>query len=349
MRGADLITDRYYVRNAEASLFGAGPSWWYPERAADFVMREHLPGNIFNDFNLGAFLTWRLGPDYPVYSDNRAMPFGPGLLFHQQWLLHQSLDSAAWEQEADQRGINTLFLSTSRYGGMQFPLADYCRSRNWVPVYLDDVAAVFVRNRPENEPLIRRLRIDCATAPITRPVTSHGWRRRSEAFEFYSNVAAIFYVLHRDGDAFEALARAEQLFPDDASIHLTKAQLFEANGRNADAEREYRVALRLRETSIGWYLLGRLLGSEKRWTEAEDAVQRAAQSDVYPHAMYLELGELYLATRQPALALKAFEEAHAHSPFCGDVAQFGSEFNAQLERGEARATHMLRGEKRIPQ
>jgi hypothetical protein len=37
IRGTDLVTDRTYVMAAETTVFGAGPSWWYPERAAEFV------------------------------------------------------------------------------------------------------------------------------------------------------------------------------------------------------------------------------------------------------------------------------------------------------------------------
>src|SRR5947209_9681443 len=32
-RSFDLISNRYYLRSAQLSLFGSGLSWWFPERA----------------------------------------------------------------------------------------------------------------------------------------------------------------------------------------------------------------------------------------------------------------------------------------------------------------------------
>lgn len=341
-RGTDLVTDRTYIMAAETTLFGVGPSWWYPERAAEFVRRERLPGNIFNDFNVGAFLTWKLGPDYPVYSDNRAIPFGVGLLFHQDALIRQLPDSTAWHQEADRYGINTLLVSVARYAGLgAFPLQAFCMSQNWRPVYLDDVAAVFIRNRPENAPLVQRLQIDCATIPFTPPVHSGGWRGKAETFQFDSNSAAVQYFLGRDQEAFAALNRAKRLFPEDADVDLGMGELFQAHMQLNEAEQEYRTALRLKEISIGWYALGILLASEKRWSESSAALEQAANLSVYPHGTYLQLGDVYLSASQPREALAAFERARRSSPFRDDAAPFGGQFVADVAEGQARAWTML--------
>ncbi len=342
IRGADLVTNRAYIVAAEATLFGTGPSWWYPERAAEFVRSEHLPGKVFNDFNTGAYLTWKLGPDYPVYSDNRAMPFGIGLLFHQSQLLGQSPDSEAWQQEADKYGINTMLVSVARYGGLgSFPLQALCTSQNWRPVYLDDVGAVFIRNKAENASFIQRLQIDCATVPFTPPAEAGGWGGKAEAFQFAANSAAILYLLGRDQEAFAALDRAQRLFPEDAGIDLSRGQLFQAHGQLDEAEREYRTALSLKDTSVGWYALGMLLASENRWSESAAALERAASLDVYPHGKYLQLGNVYLRASQPREALIAFGKARRANPFQGEAASFGNGFVAQTAEGEARAWTML--------
>ena len=62
LRSTDLVTDRYYLDSGQITLFGTGPSWWYPERAVAFLKREALPGNVFHDYGLGGYLTWRIGP-----------------------------------------------------------------------------------------------------------------------------------------------------------------------------------------------------------------------------------------------------------------------------------------------
>ena len=170
IRGADLAWNRYYLFAGQTSLFGPGVSWWYPERATAFLLRERLPGNIFNDYNLGGYLTWRIGPAYPDYVDGRVIPFGAPFLTHQRDLMQQQPDSPEWQREADLRNINTILVSVARYGGLgSFPLQQFCASEAWRPVYLDEVAAIFVRNRPENAAWINHLQIDCATVHIDPP------------------------------------------------------------------------------------------------------------------------------------------------------------------------------------
>jgi hypothetical protein len=86
------------MRSTQLSLFGTGLSWWYPERAVEFLQREKLPGNVFNGYSLGGFLTWRLFPEYRDYIDSRALPFGPQLFFRAYQLSVEPPDAPAWHQ-----------------------------------------------------------------------------------------------------------------------------------------------------------------------------------------------------------------------------------------------------------
>ena len=59
IRAYDLVSDRAYILAGEDVLFGAGLSKSYPKNAAEFILREQLPGNIFNDYDLGGYLVFR--------------------------------------------------------------------------------------------------------------------------------------------------------------------------------------------------------------------------------------------------------------------------------------------------
>jgi hypothetical protein len=78
VRIADLISSRANIVADSGTLFGSGESWWFPERAAAFIRREKLPGNVFQEYNLGGFTAWGLGPDHRDFIDGRNVspPFG---------------------------------------------------------------------------------------------------------------------------------------------------------------------------------------------------------------------------------------------------------------------------------
>ncbi len=344
VRGGSLIWNRYYLATGQLSLFGAGASWWYPDRACDFLLREHLPGNIFNTYSVGGYLSWKLGPEYPVYVDGRAVPFGADFLSHYSELLQHHPDSQTWLREADLRNINTILVPVSRYAGLEeFPLAQYCGSQDWRPVYLDDVSAIFVRNRPENAPWLKRLQIDCRTVAFSPPPTlasSSRTRQTGELYNFFANAGTILYVLGHAEDALKDLKAAEAIFPDDNNLHLTEGQLFQAYNRPDLAERQYLTALRLRPTDMGWYLLSRLRMTEGRYDDAADALAHSADLSYQASNRYLELGELDLQMHRPQEALKAFARAASKSPYAVNSPE-GAEFSARVARGQALAWQNL--------
>ncbi|HXY24872.1 MAG TPA: tetratricopeptide repeat protein [Candidatus Acidoferrum sp.] len=340
IRIADLVTGRYYLDSEQLTLFGTGASWWYPERAASFLERERLPQNIFHDYGQGGYLAWRVGPEYPDFVDGRYIPFGQELFAEQTKLMSAPPDSQEWEQAADRWKINTLIFPVARYAGLgRFPLQDFCESTEWKLVYLDEVSAIFVRNRPENAALIGRLHLTCANAPILTPPYTVGdsYRTHAERFNFLMNAGSIFYVLGRDKEAESALGQAEQLFPENPNLHLVKAQLFAATDRLDDAEREYLHVVKSNPSDAAWYALARLYSSEHRYPEAVRCVNEAVLLSQAPHERLRALGVLYLYMNQPQEALAAFQRAEKESPYRADSAELGITFRALLAEGRARA------------
>jgi len=130
LRASDLVSNRSYLGTTNLSTFGAGLSWWFPEGAASFIERENVPGRIFNNYDEGGYLTWRLGPKYPDYIDGRALPFGPQLFERNQQLMSTPPDSLEWQREAEQYDINAIIVPLARYNGVElFPvLRQFCAS-----------------------------------------------------------------------------------------------------------------------------------------------------------------------------------------------------------------------------
>lgn len=47
----------------------------YPVKMAEYILSNSLPSNIFNHFNWGGYLMWRLYPKYKVFVDGRALNY----------------------------------------------------------------------------------------------------------------------------------------------------------------------------------------------------------------------------------------------------------------------------------
>lgn len=346
IRSRDLISNRYYMRSAHLSLFGTGLSWWFPERAVEFLQREQLPANVFNEYSVGGFLTWRLFPAYPDYIDGRALPFGPQLFFRAYDLSVQPPDSPAWQQEADARNINTIIVPLARYSGMTlFPQLDaFCRSQSWRPVYLDEVSAIFVRHTPQSAQLVDRLQLDCEKISFNLPLdlsTAHSSRTKAELFNAWANAGGVLYSIERYPEALAYLDRAQTVFPDNANVHLLRALVLEQTTRPTEAEAEFRTSLALEPSDETWLDFGLFYMTQKRYAEAVDLFRQSAESSTRPHEMWMMLGQAYLQLHQPQPALEALDKAVESSPFSVEAESLGASFNSLIATGRAKAWYQL--------
>jgi tetratricopeptide (TPR) repeat protein len=331
LRIADLTSNRYYVVSASTFGFGPGESWWFPERAAAFIERERLAGNIFQPYNLGGFTALRLGPSYLDYIDGRGV--SGAVSAEEQSLLSQSPDSALWQEVASRRNINVILLPLARYGGLGiFDLNAFCGAAEWRPIYLDEVSLVLIRRTEQNKPWIDRLELSCQNAIFTPPPKAS----RAELYNFYANSGAVLYALARDSEAEAAWQHALELEVEDPNIHLFLAQLYQQQQRPGDAEREYRAALSRRESTAAWYALGRLLAMEHRYAEAEQAIESAATMTPTPANQYKALGQVQLHLN-PEHALASLLKAEHAGPGQDDPSPAAREFRAQIAEGRGRA------------
>ena len=201
VRCFDLATNRFYLRGSSESTFGAGLGWWFSERAAEFIASNNLPGEIFNSYDAGGYVAWRLGPERRDTIDGRAPVFGVAAIQHNSKLLATSPDSPLWQQEANRYLINTVLLPIARFDGIELTrLQEFCNSTSWRPVYLDEVSAVFVRKYVLGafNGRLEPYSVDCATVPLpARPPRNGG----ADAFNTWANSAVVLASLGRSSEA----------------------------------------------------------------------------------------------------------------------------------------------------
>jgi tetratricopeptide (TPR) repeat protein len=333
---ADYVTSRNYVVFNPDLRFGTGGASWLPSRAAAFIQREQLPGNIFEDYELGGFAAWSLGPRYPDFIDGRGN--NPDLTMEQFNLYSEDPDSEAWRNEAERWKLNVLLVSTAGLRGLRnLDPYKFCQSREWVPVYMDDISLVFLRNAPENASWISRLKVDCSGQVITPPPSAS----RSVLHDLYLNSGELFFILHRDREAEEALRKAQIFAHDDPNAHLLKGLLFERRAQYGEAEQEFRASLAINENSGVWYSLASLYGNQGRGAAALQALQHAAGLSLQPFNIYMTMGKLQIALNHPEDALTAFDKAGKASPYRNGAESLAPEVYAQLSEGRSEAHRLL--------
>jgi tetratricopeptide (TPR) repeat protein len=336
VRIADLVSNRFYVEKNETTLFGPGESWWFPERAAAFIQQEHLPGNIFQSYIMGGFTAWRLGPDYRDFIDGRFDHLAPAVFTDEQALVSSSVDSPFWKTEADRWNINILLFSLARVQSEETPqLMSLCQSKEWRPIYIDDVSIVLLRNRPANQAWIDRSSVDCQSHVFAPPPHAS----RIELSNFYANAGYILMQLGRHDEAVESLDRAEDLTPDDPSVHYALAGFYDAVQKTGDAEEEFKTAASIygyNETIL--YALGRFYVTHGRYDEALPILVRAAQISTTPANEYCLIGALEMDKRQPEKALEYLAKAEdLGKAYFGGREELNPTLFAQIAAGRAAA------------
>jgi len=333
LRGADFISNRTHVVKTTGESFGVGEAHWLPERAASFIRREQLPGNIFEEYDVGGFAAWRLGPEYPDFIDGR---FG-AMLGQQQKMLSSPPDSELWQSAADQWQLNVLLLSEG--GGRALDrlyTTDFCRSANWRPIYMDEVSLVLLRNTPGNRPWIDRLQVDCFKQPLVAP---HGASRK-QLYDFWSDAGTLYFALERDSESEEALQHAAALYPEDPFVRMALGRLYYEHQLYPKAEQQFRASLALGENSGTWFALGRVLMDEGRLAEAEEAISNSAELNPTPHETYLQLAVIDIRLQRPDAALRALNEAESTSLYRGSES-YAPNLYARIAEGRAEAERML--------
>ena len=276
VRITDLATNSFYLSISGRDTFGPGLSWWFPERAAEFILRNAIPAQVFNPYDLGGYVAWKLGPQYPDYIDGRAIPFGFERLQLVQQFMASPPDSPVWQSEAERYNINSMIVPISRYQGVQyFPwLNEFCRSTSWRPVYLDEVSAVFVRRTPQTEDVIRKHEVDCAQ--IRLPAGPE-LKDRAGRFNQWANAAAVLSALDRNREALDAIDIALRLYSESGVLHFTRANIFLGDGEFNAAEQEFLIAARLEPNPGSWLGLARIYQATGRIEEAQQALKRAQE------------------------------------------------------------------------
>lgn len=126
--------------------------------ALDFVVKNSLPGLIFNNFDIGSNIIYRGYPKYRVFVDGRPEAY-PADFFQKEYIPMQE-DYKLFSKKAEEYRFKTIIFSHTDQtpwasNFMQFLIKD----NNWSLVYLDDFMTVFTGSDYAQEVNIPKLNL----------------------------------------------------------------------------------------------------------------------------------------------------------------------------------------------
>jgi hypothetical protein len=109
----------------------------FPAAALAFMQAHHSPGPMFNHYDWGGYLIWKL-PQYPVFIDGRADVYGDALMdefFTLYWVRQNN-----WRQLLESHGVRMVLLPPDA------PLVTALRETpDWKQIYADPMAVILTK------------------------------------------------------------------------------------------------------------------------------------------------------------------------------------------------------------
>lgn len=160
---AALLVAIIFARDEATNLNNIQSGDWiqderFPVKAADFILANGLKGNMYNHFNWGGYLIWRLAPERKVFVDGRCLNEEVDWQAYAISLAYAGREPAAplWKQLLQRYDVRYIIIPPMFSSGRPLPLAnELMKSEDWALVVSDVNSMLFVRNTLENAETIR--------------------------------------------------------------------------------------------------------------------------------------------------------------------------------------------------
>lgn len=156
-----LLAGTYYQAAHRFGFQFRGADWKFPTEAADFILKHHLKGRIFNTYGQGGYFLWRLWPEQQVFLDGRALNEKVNADAMRIGMNADSSRGKSGEQLLSEYGIDIIVMDSfdpmSGYANyLPAALADPSQ-KEWKLVYQDIHDTIYMRNPPPDVPVLKSI------------------------------------------------------------------------------------------------------------------------------------------------------------------------------------------------
>lgn len=257
---------------------------YYPLQATEFIRAQNIKGNMFNDYNYGAYMLYRLYPLHHVFIDGRADVYEccemrDYLLLAYNKNMNDQEYRLFLKQVWEKYDISYAVMVTTKHNVMRKIATLLNTDPDWVLVFWDDDSQIFVRKDGKNDSLIERFGAYAATPYLRNPYVTGNQKQAQEEYERMDKLApsartsnAIGYMLLSENKFDVARTRFNEaliLDPTFESPYMNLAELAVKDGDIDQAISLYYKAQRLaHDRGLIYIRLGQLVlektGDRKR-------------------------------------------------------------------------------------
>lgn len=272
-----FTTSLYFYRQEVSSVLRL-----YPTQAIPFI-KANLKGNMFNEYHMGGYLLYNLGPEMKTFIDGRTDMFLPQVLPEYDKLINNRFTDEEFQGYFNflvhKYNISWAILTTERWTSIRH-LARILRADPiWHLIFFDDTADIYVRDDGKNDQVIKQFAINSASPYEKRlykqslPSDDGKENQRNQAkleYERMQSIApsatslnALGFMLLEDRKFDEAknyFQKALEIDPKAAAPKMNLAELAAYGGQFNKAINLYRQSIKDDpERGLAYLRLGQLI------------------------------------------------------------------------------------------
>ena len=119
-----------------------------PVAAVEFLKKEHLKGNMYNEYEFGDYIIYGAYPRYRVFIDGRADMYGTERM---KEYFKVAYIRPGWDKVLEKYNIEWIIFNTDS------TLSQLLLERKeWRRIYSDKVANIFLKDAPEHQNLFKK-------------------------------------------------------------------------------------------------------------------------------------------------------------------------------------------------
>jgi len=190
-----------------------------PKGAADFLSTLKIKGNMFNDYNFGGYLIWRLYPEKKVFVDTRGLDYE---VVEEYQMVAYAADTPrwSWKDIINKYNISHVLIKPLWPNGTIVPVVEQLLdSDEWALIYADHLCLIFVRDDGRNAALVEKYRLDKKRGMDTIIAQATAWAMGNRGNANYLiTLGKVFFKMGRFSDAEKAFVMASQRDPGNPAI-----------------------------------------------------------------------------------------------------------------------------------